>query len=146
MVNKQLFQTTPGRLVPSTDTLNLEGAPAYRLAPKHRLAQLLASGCFNQTFYAEGADQVRAILALANALDAEYLAQAALWARQYGYMKDSPALIAALLAVKDGALLERVFVRVIDNAKMLRNFVQILRCGVVGRKSLGTRPKRLVAQ
>lgn len=144
MANQELFQSTPGRLVPATDTLNREGAPAYRLPPKQRLAQLLATGCFNQTFYADGADQVRAILEVANELDAEYLVKAALWARQYGYMKDSPALIAAILAVKDGALLERVFARVIDTPKMLRNFVQILRSGVVGRKSLGTRPKRLV--
>src|SRR5579871_1145705 len=28
--------------------------------------------------------------------------------------------------------------------KMLRNFVQIIRSGAVGRKSLGTRPKRLI--
>ena len=33
----------------------------------------------------------------------------------------------------------------IDSGKMLRNFVQILRSGAVGRKSsLGTRPKKLV--
>ena len=34
--------------------------------------------------------------------------------------------------------------RVIDNGKMLRTFIQIVRSGAVGRKSLGTRPKRLV--
>jgi 60 kDa SS-A/Ro ribonucleoprotein len=33
---------------------------------------------------------------------------------------------------------------VIDSPKMLRNFVQIVRSGAVGRKSLGTVPKRLV--
>ena len=54
-------------------------------------------------------------------------------------MKDMPALLCAVLSVKDRALLTRVFPRVIDNAKMLRNFVQIMRSGVVGRKSLGTR-------
>ncbi|HET9132477.1 MAG TPA: RNA-binding protein, partial [Terriglobia bacterium] len=37
-----------------------------------------------------------------------------------------------------------VFEKVIDSTKMLRNYVQILRSGVVGRKSLGTAPKRLV--
>src|SRR5262249_52997504 len=37
-----------------------------------------------------------------------------------------------------------VFDRVIDSPKMLRNFVQIVRSGAVGRKSLGTLPKRLV--
>ena len=35
-----------------------------------------------------------------------------------------------------------VFPRVIDNGKMLRNFVQIVRSGVIGRKSFGSAPKR----
>ncbi len=39
-----------------------------------------------------------------------------------------------------------VFDRVIDSPKMLRNFVQIMRSGVVGRKSFGSLPKRLVQQ
>jgi 60 kDa SS-A/Ro ribonucleoprotein len=37
-----------------------------------------------------------------------------------------------------------VFGRVIDNGKMLRNFVQIVRSGAMGRKSLGSAPKKLV--
>src|SRR5690606_10533742 len=60
------------------------------------------------------------------------------------HMKDTPALLAAVLAARDTALLRRVFARVIDNGRMLRNFVQVLRSGVTGRKSLGTAPKRLV--
>jgi 60 kDa SS-A/Ro ribonucleoprotein len=40
--------------------------------------------------------------------------------------------------------LAEVFDRVIDSPKMLRNFVQILRSGAVGRKSLGSLPKKLV--
>ena len=48
--------------------------------------------------------------------------------------------------MNDLALLGQVFGRVVDNGKMLRNFVQILRSGAVGRKSLGTRPKKLVQQ
>jgi 60 kDa SS-A/Ro ribonucleoprotein len=46
--------------------------------------------------------------------------------------------------VQDAALCERVFARVIDDGKMLRNFVQIVRSGQIGRKSLGSLPKRLV--
>ena len=46
--------------------------------------------------------------------------------------------------MRDLELLAQVFPRVIDSGKMLRNFVQILRSGAVGRKSLGTRPKKLV--
>src|SRR5439155_15020474 len=52
----------------------------------------------------------------------------------------------AVLSVKDREVLACVFPRVIDNAKMLRNFVQIMRSGAVGRKSLGSAPKRLVRE
>jgi 60 kDa SS-A/Ro ribonucleoprotein len=59
-------------------------------------------------------------------------------------MKDMPALLLAVLSTKDKELFERAFPRVIDNGKMLRNFVQIMRSGAVGRKSLGSLPKRMV--
>src|ERR1700722_13237176 len=57
-------------------------------------------------------------------------------------MKDVPALLVAYLAKRDVGLMKAVFPRVVDNGKMLRNFVQIVRSGAVGRKSLGTAPKR----
>src|SRR5258708_30731237 len=59
-------------------------------------------------------------------------------------MKDMPALLCAWLSAGDSRLHEAVFAQVIDNARMLRTYVQILRSGVAGRKSLGTAPKRLV--
>jgi len=51
-----------------------------------------------------------------------------------------------VLSVRSPGLLAEIFDRVIDSPKMLRNFVQIMRSGVVGRKSLGTLPKRLILQ
>jgi len=146
MVNTTLFQTRRGTQLPNTDTINSEGAPAYALAPKHQLAQLAATGCLNGTFYADAGDQLDTVLKLAQEVEPEFIAQTAMYARERGYMKDMPALLAAVLAVKDVALLAQVFPRVIDSGKMLRNFVQILRSGVVGRKSLGSRPKKLVQQ
>jgi len=145
MVNLALFQTKNTKL-PKTDTHNSHGAPAYALTPQHQLAQLAATGCLNHTFYAKADEQLDAVLVLALDSDPEFVAQTAIYARQYGHMKDMPALLAAVLAVKDVALLAKVFPRIIDNGKMLRNFVQILRSGVLGRKSLGTRPKKLVQQ
>ena len=59
-------------------------------------------------------------------------------------MKDMPALLLAVLANRPGDHFDRAFDRVCDNGKMLRNFVQIIRSGVTGRRSLGSRPKRLV--
>jgi 60 kDa SS-A/Ro ribonucleoprotein len=144
MVNTQLFQTLKGALLPATTALNRQQAPAYALSVRHQLAQLAATGCLNQTFYANAEAQLDAVSALALQVEPTFVAKTALYARQAGYMKDMPALLAATLAVRDVALLSRVFGQVVDNGKMLRNFVQIVRSGATGRKSLGSRPKKLV--
>jgi 60 kDa SS-A/Ro ribonucleoprotein len=146
MANKKLFKSVIGKLAPATNAINEECAPAYALSPKHQLAQYAATGCLNKTFYAGAQEQLKQVLELAADLDAEFIAKTAVFCRERGFMKDMPALLCALLSVKDLALLSAVFPRVIDNGKMLRNFVQIMRSGVVGRKSLGTAPKRLVRE
>jgi 60 kDa SS-A/Ro ribonucleoprotein len=146
MVNLQLFQSLRGALLPLANTLNEAGGAAYALSPKHQLAQLAATGCLNSTFYAQAQDQLDTVLALAREVDPVFVAKTAVYARSAGHMKDMPALLAATLAVRDVALLAKMFGRVVDNGKMLRNFVQMLRSGAVGRKSLGTRPKKLVQQ
>ena len=146
MVNTQLFKTTPGKLPPAADAVNQSGARAYGYETRHRLAQLAVTGCMTSTFYADARSQLEDALALAQDVDTAFLAKTAVYARQAGHMKDMPALLAAVLAQRDIALLQPVFGRVIDNGKMLRNFVQILRSGQTGRKSLGSRPKKLVQQ
>ena len=146
MANRRLFQSLAGKLLPKTDATNEEGAPAYRLSPKHALAQYAATGCLNATFYATASTQLDAVLGLCRQVDPEFIARTALYCRGHGAMKDMPALLAAVLSVRGPALLEQVFDRVIDNGRMLRTFVQIVRSGVVERKSLGSRPKRLVRE
>jgi 60 kDa SS-A/Ro ribonucleoprotein len=146
IMNKSLFQTVKGLFTPPANTVNEAGGTAYKLSPKHALAQYAATGCFSQTFYADASEQLDKVLALANELDGEFVAKLAIYSREKGFMKDMPALLVAVLSTKDKALFERAFPRVIDNGKMLRNFVQIMRSGVVGRKSLGSLPKRLVRE
>ena len=144
MANKTLFKSLVGKLIPATNAVNEEYAPAYALSPKHQLAQYAATGCLNRTFYAGADQQLSKVIELCAEIDAEFIARTAVFCRERGFMKDMPALLCAVLSVKDRALLNTIFPRVIDNGKMLRNFVQIMRSGVVGRKSLGTAPKRLV--
>jgi len=146
MANKNLFQTVRGIFTPKADTINEAGGLAYELTPKAALAQYAATGCFSHTFYTDASEQLDKVLALAKELDAEFVAKTAVYAREKGFMKDMPALLVAVLSTKDRELFARVFPRVIDNGKMLRNFVQIMRSGAVGRKSLGSLPKRLVRE
>jgi 60 kDa SS-A/Ro ribonucleoprotein len=144
MVNTHLFTTTRGALLPATDARNAERAPAYGFDARHALAQLAATGCGNATYYTDERDQLVTVLAMCAELDPKFIARTAIWAREQGHMKDMPAILLAVLSMRNTRLLEHVFERVIDSGKMLRNFVQVMRSGAVGRKSLGTTSKRLV--
>ena len=143
MANTTLFQSIKNRFT-KTDTYNEAGGIAYTLTSKQQLAQLAATGCLNNTYYADAQSQLDQVLKLAESLDAEFIAKTAVYARQKGFMKDMPALLLAVLAQKDVNMLARVFDQVVDNGKMLRNFAQIIRSGAVGRKSFGNRPKKLM--
>jgi 60 kDa SS-A/Ro ribonucleoprotein len=144
MANKGLFASTIARLPPAPDMVNREHAPAYSLGAEAKLAQLATTGTLNDSFYASAETHLVEVLAAAKAVDPMFVARAAIYARKAGTMKDMPALLAAYLTVAEPDLAVRVFGRVIDNGRMLRTFVQIMRSGQVGRTSLGTRPKRLV--
>lgn len=143
MANRNLFHTLFAEL-PETYAVNLSQAVAYEYTPKHKLAQLAMTGCLNQTYYADAEAQLADVLALTSELDSAYVAKTAVYCRERGLMKDMPALLTTVLAAKGAAELPAAFGRVMNSGKMLRNFVQILRSGATGRKSLGSRPKRLV--
>jgi len=144
MANKSLFQSIVGKLIPTTNAVNEALAPAYAFTPAHALAQYTVTGCLNATFYASAEDQLSKVLELCQGVSADFIARTAIYGRERGFMKDLPALLVAVLSVKDPELFEAIFPRVIDNGKMLRTFVQIMRSGQVGRKSLGTVPKRVI--
>ena len=146
MANKALFATFRGMLMPAADAINHEGAPAYTFSPKHALAQYAVTGCFGPTFYASAEEQLARVLELCQNVEPEFVARIAIYSRRHAYMKDMPALLCAWLSLRDPRLHEAVFAQVIDNARMLRTYVQTVRSGVIGRKSLGTAPKRLVRE
>jgi len=144
MANRRLFQSLAGPQIPEADTRNEEGGRAYARPPRQALAQYAATGCLNTTFYADAEAQLAKVLGLCDAVEAEFLAKTAIYCRQRGHMKDMPALLLAALSRRDVKLMERTFDAVVDTPRMLRTFVQIVRSGVTGRKSLGSCPKRCV--
>ena len=144
MANKSVFVTKLKQLLPWAKATNHAGAPAYRMSPRQALAQLAATGTFNATFYADAREQLDLIHQFALQVEPEFIAKTAIYAREKGRMKDMPAFLLALLATMQTEDFSKAFPRVIVNGKMLRNLVQILRSGATGRKSLGSRPKRLV--
>src|SRR5206468_7332791 len=81
MANKTLFASLRDGLIPQTDTVNSENAPAYALAPKHALAQYAATGCFGRTFYATADEQLTRVLELCEAVEPEFVARVAIYSR-----------------------------------------------------------------
>ena len=145
MANKSMFASMKGRFLSNTDTTNLAQAPAYTYDDAHALAQLAMTGTFGATYYQDPKQELSRVLELANVVDPSFLAKTAIYTRKQGHMKDMPAVLLAVLASRDPILFRQVFSQVIDNGKMLRTFVQIMRSGQTGRKSLGSAPKRMVA-
>lgn len=82
MANVQLFNTSKGSYLPSADTLNAAGAPAYAMSPRHQLAQYAATGCLHATFYAGAEAQLATVMALCEELDTAFIAKAAVYARK----------------------------------------------------------------
>jgi 60 kDa SS-A/Ro ribonucleoprotein len=146
MANKNLFASLGAKFLPRADAVNQAGGRAYAYGPEAKLAQLAATGTLADGFYAGAEAQLADVLDAAWKVDAEFVAKAAVYARQSGAMKDMPAVLTAVLTMSDPDLSVRVFKRVIDNGRMLRTFVQVMRSGQTGRTSLGSRPKRLVSE
>ncbi len=131
-------------------TTNNAGGHAYKMSAKHALAQLAVTGTFNGTYYVDAKSQLEDVIKFANMCDPQFVMKVAIYARNSAYMKDMPAVLCAQLAARSKQdatakdVLERNFHRIADNGKMVRNFVQAIRSGQFGRKSLGSMPKRLV--
>lgn len=145
MANKSIFNK--GRNLPKADVKNYAGGKAYKLENETALAQICATGCLNSTYSVSAKDQLSDILRLAATCSSEYLAKLALYCHKNGHMKDSPVILCAILSTREDGreLLREIFPQIIYNGKMIRNFVQIMRSGVIdNRKSLGSCAKKLV--
>src|SRR5215470_4200986 len=101
MAHKRLFRSVSGKLIPATDAINDEFAPAYRFSREHALAQYAATGCLNSTFYVDAETQLKTVIELCDKIEPEFIARTAIYARERGAMKDMPALLCAVLSVKD---------------------------------------------
>src|SRR5690606_1518095 len=83
------------------DTINNAGGRAYSLTAKQTLAQYCVTGCFNNTYYSSGAEQLNVVAELVKTIEPEFVAKVAIYARKYGYMKDMPAYLLALMCANN---------------------------------------------
>ena len=145
MANKNVFRSGPHSKIRNTTHRNAAGGRAYKLDDAEALCQYVVTSTFSDVYYASAGEQLKEVQRLCGNVDPETIAKAAVYGRQRGKMKDVPAYLCAhLAAIGRVDLLKKVFPKVIDNPKMLLNFVQIVRSGVTGRRSFGSAVKKLI--
>lgn len=130
MANTKLFnKTTPS----VKTTVNNAGGLAYCKDAKNSLAQFACTGTFNGTFYCDASTILSQLKDIVKKCDDRFIAQVAVYSRNSSFMKDMPAYLVAVLAARGSDYFSSTFQKVIDNGKMLRNFVQIGRSGEAGK-------------
>ena len=123
---------------------NHEGAPAFRRSLKEQVLQVLSTNTLNDTFYVKKeqlAQETIGVLMEAREKDPRYLAQAIVWARNYGLMKTVPVLALALLSGKRGLdpkVFRNAFFQTIKTPDDLRTFVEFIKgTEIPGRTGIG---------
>ncbi|RFD21419.1 RNA-binding protein [Komagataeibacter melaceti] len=144
MADRSMLASLREWFTPRANTRNVIGAPAYDPGARHKLAQLAMTGTFGDGYYQDAQAYIDALVEQAHAVSPDFLARTAIHARDRGHMKDTPALLLAILSMRDTALFVRAFPQVVTSGRMLRTFVRIMRSGQAGRRSLGSRPKAMV--
>lgn len=143
-MNNKLFNSQVSN-VPAANARNHSGGTAYSLPAQVSLAKYCVCGVFQDTYQTDAEEQLERVLKLCNQSEPEFIAKLAVYSRIHSRMKLTPAFLVAYLARNNIDLCKRVFPKVINDGKMLRNFIQILRSGVIGTsRSLGTASKKLV--
>ncbi|MFN7806221.1 MAG: hypothetical protein ACK5TO_19580, partial [Planctomycetaceae bacterium] len=116
MANQKLFTSITAR-PPQATARNEAGGPAYQREPRHALAQFAATGCFNGTFYADGATQLGTLRSLITQVDDNvFLAKLAVYSRERAFMKDMPAALDATLPNREPAVVQHVVALAADVA------------------------------
>lgn len=151
MANQKIFASAnhTTRRAPLADAIvvrNDAGGAAYKQSDRAALVQMVVTGTFRNSFYTTASAQLTSMLALLDKVSPDFVAKLAVYGRRQAFMKDTPAFLVAWLAKHAPDQFELAFPLVIDDGKMLKNFTQIVRSGVVGKKSLGSQAKRLVAK
>jgi 60 kDa SS-A/Ro ribonucleoprotein len=148
MANKNIFKNANykgSKHRPVADTVNNAGGCAYKTTDKHTLAQFACTGTFHNTFYVNAKNQLDTIKDILPRINPEFIGKVAVYSRKKGFMKDMPAFLVAFLSCEGyNDVFKKVFPLVIDNGKMLRNFVQFVRSGIFSRNTLASCAKRQV--
>lgn len=147
MSRTQAIFVKPQNKIPTPNTVNHGGYPAYARSLKEQYIQTLLTNTMGNTFYASGRELAKEATdmhtqMLAN--DPEFAARALVFARNEGFMRLQPIYGLVKLSSVNPALFEKVFDRVINIPSDLADFFTIMESE--GRGQGGRAVKRAVGK
>jgi 60 kDa SS-A/Ro ribonucleoprotein len=125
---------------------NYEGFPTFYRSLEEQTLQVLTTGVFENTFYADAttlAQEALDVFGQMSAKDAELFAKMMVYARNDGLLRTVPITALTVLSQVDSGLFAKAFPLVIRTPNDLKDFVTLTRKGGV-RKGLGRAVKRAV--
>lgn len=125
---------------------NYEGFPTFYRSLEEQALQLLTTGVFENTFYADSStlmEEALEVFARMAAQDAELFAKMIVYARNEGLLRIVPITALTVLSTVDTARFALAFPRVIRTPNDLKDFVTLIRKASV-RGGLGRAVKRAV--
>jgi len=125
------------REVQKPDKLNKEGFPTYTRSIEEDVVNVLMTGSTANAFYVNAREKVDDIISVLDRCeDLEFLAKAAVYAREQGYMREMPIVALVMLSKKDKELFRRIVGRICRNPHDWQRFIDISRAGLI-RKGVG---------
>ncbi len=148
-MNKNVFGTK-GAGVAVADEVNHAGGKAYKYDAETAAAVFCMTAMFPEQAHGhhlDGDAQLKQFQEILGKCPMEYTAKLAVYARYHGKMKDAPLLATMYLAGRAGVhaapYFKDIFPVVADTPVQFRHAAQIVRSGVLGRRSFGSMLKRV---
>lgn len=109
----------------TADTVNYEGAKAWKKSNAEAIRQLMFTGTLQNTFYASQKDMVEQAVDVIKAASVENLYQAIIDGRNEGYIRTAPILGLVYLSEKDSGLFKKAFNEVVRTGNDLQDFLEM---------------------
>lgn len=142
MKRNKTYKEKFGKVNKTHEKKNREGFPAYSRPPKVEALEAMMTGTAGNKFYTTGIQTIEETLdSLRKIDDTEYIAKAAKYARNKGYMKDMPIASTVVVSKRNPELFKKIVHDVMWTPRDWVKFIDISRSGTI-RDGLGRAPKR----
>jgi 60 kDa SS-A/Ro ribonucleoprotein len=137
---------SPNRSIPTPDGVNHAGGPSYTRSLEEQCLQVLMTGVFQDTYYADQQTLVKEALTIFQQMalkDSVLFAKMIVFARNRGFIRTAPITALVVLSTADVVSFCQAFPQVVRTPNDLKDFVVVIRSRQL-RQGMGRAVKRAI--